>query len=152
MEWRNAHRGLRNLLEGVGPIKVCSTGEVSETLHYLDKEPGRLKPGVRYRLSYLLKMKNVVQTGKGGGAGVRLWDDKNVWFPGFPEARPCGTTDGWIAQSFEFTSGLKTNVDVRSFINFGLRNASGEAEFDRIELLQLDGPGIPFPVHAAGSR
>lgn len=94
---------------------------------------GHLKPGQKYRISLFVKLENVVSHGKGGGFGMRVWDDKNVWFP---ERRITGTTD-WIHQAYTFTAGPKSEQYANT-CTFYLWNATGTlwvagARFEEVE-------------------
>ena len=101
---------------------------------YVDKGERRLKPNRRYRLSYYLKLDNVVPLKGEGGVSARIWDDKNVWFPGPRDGQPfVGTTD-WIAQSYEFTSGSETNVEHPSYLSIDIRQATGTVWIDDVRL------------------
>ena len=94
---------------------------------------GHLKPDQKYRISLFVKLENVVSRGKGGGFGMRVWDDKNVWFP---ERRITGTTD-WIHQEYTFTAGPKCD-QCGNTCTYYLWNATGTlwvagARFEEVE-------------------
>lgn len=99
---------------------------------------GRFKPGVRYRLSYFTRLTDVVPKGPGGGAGVRIWTDRNLWFP---KNRLTGTTD-WIHQEFVFTAGPKSAEHDSQFSVY-LWEAAGTVEYAdfRIEEWPSDAAG-----------
>lgn len=108
--------------------------ETVGVVQYLDKGERRLKPNWRYRLSYFLKLENVVPLKRSGGVRARIWDDKNVWFPDSKDGQPfVGTTD-WIAQSYEFTTGPETNVQRPSYLSIDLREATGTIWVDDVRL------------------
>jgi hypothetical protein len=91
--------------------------------HFLPTS-GKYKAGVKYRISYFVRLNNVVSGGKGGGVGVRIWCDHNQWFP---KNRLTGST-GWIHQEFYFTAGEKSaNFD--SQFTIYLWNATGSVDY-----------------------
>ncbi|MBR2373350.1 MAG: DUF4838 domain-containing protein [Lentisphaeria bacterium] len=104
--------------------------------NYLYKKLCNLKPSTRYRISYYVKLENVVPTKRGGGAALNLWDDANRWFPNHNFL--IGTTP-WTWQSFEFTTGPKTGLQPKiiPYMRALLLNATGTAWFDDIRLEEL---------------
>lgn len=119
------------------PCASTNRIETVSVVQYLDKGDRRLKPNRRYRLSYFLKLENVVPLRRSGGVSARIWDDKNVWFPSDKEGQPfVGTTD-WIAQSYEFTAGPETNVHRPSYLSIDLREATGTVWVDDVRLDEL---------------
>ena len=93
---------------------------------------GRFKPGVRYRISFFVKLDNVVSHGNGGGVGAKVWHDCNTWFP---RNRLTGTTD-WIHQEYFFTAGPKSADSYSEFVLY-LWNATGSVEFSDVRMEQL---------------
>ena len=87
-------------------------------------QTGRYKAGVKYRISYFVRLNNVASGGKGGGVGIRIWCDHNQWFP---KNRMIGTT-GWIHQEFYFTAGEKS-ADFDSQFTIYLWNATGSVDY-----------------------
>ncbi len=99
---------------------------LGQTLH-------QLKPGKKYRLSYYVKLENVVPLSRGGGACVQIWNTtKNFWFPG----TFLSGTMPWTLQTFEFQS-LPNSVAKTTLLNCNLFNATGTAWFDGIRLEEL---------------
>ena len=94
---------------------------------------GRFKPGVRYRISFFVKLDNVVSHGNGGGVGAKVWHDCNTWFP---RNRLTGTT-GWIHQEYFFTAGPKSADSYSEFVLY-LWNATGTVEFSDVRLEALE--------------
>ena len=93
---------------------------------------GRFKPGVRYRISFFVKLDNVVSHGNGGGVGAKVWHDCNT---SFPRNRLTGTTD-WIHQEYFFTAGPKSADSYSEFVLY-LWNATGTVEFSDVRMEQL---------------
>ncbi len=90
-----------------------------------------MKPNTRYRLTYYVRTENVVPLKNNGGVCVNIWDDKNLFFP----AIPITGTRPWFSESFEFTSGLKTNLPPhKSYIMLWLHDATGSVWFDQLTL------------------
>ena len=109
-------RAIRLSMEG-------SPKTVQISNHFLPTS-GRYKAGMKYRISYFVRLHNVVSGGKGGGVGVRVWCDHNQWFP---KNRLTGST-GWIHQEFYFTAGEKSaNFD--SQFTIYLWNATGSVDY-----------------------
>ncbi|MCF6176465.1 MAG: DUF4838 domain-containing protein [Victivallaceae bacterium] len=91
-----------------------------------------LKANSKYRLAFYIKTQDLKVNSKLGGAVVNIWDDKNRWFP--PRSWYSGTMP-WTKQSFEFTTGAKTNLDKnRSYMRLWIINASGTVWFDNVSL------------------
>lgn len=107
-------------------LKMSATGQPRTVRIENDfiKASGRFKPGREYRVSFFVRLSDVVSHGNGGGVGVRVWHDKNLWFP---KNRLTGTTD-WIHQEFRFTAGEKS-ADYQSQFMLYLWNATGQVEF-----------------------
>ena len=66
----------------------------------------------------------IVAHSRGGGAGVRIWDDHNRYFP---QASLVGTT-GWIHQRYEFVSGPDTEK-FQPTVSLQLCGATGSVYF-----------------------
>ena len=91
--------------------------------HFIPKN-GKFKNGVRYRVSFFTRLTDVVPHGRGGGVGIRIWSDRNEWFP---KNRLTGTT-GWIHQEFFFTAGAKSSGHESQFSVY-LWKATGVVEY-----------------------
>ena len=100
-----------------------SARKVQISNHFMGMN-GRFKPGVRYRVSFFVRLTDVVPREPGGGAGVRVWCDHNSWFP---KNRLTGTTD-WIHQEFFFTAGPKSESHDSQFSVY-LWAATGRVEY-----------------------
>ena len=85
---------------------------------------GRFRPEACYRVSFFVRLTDVVPHDKNGGAGVRVWCDHNSWFP---KNRLTGTTD-WIHQEFTFKAG-ENSAKHESQFSVYLWNASGVVEY-----------------------
>ena len=98
---------------------------------------GAFEPGRRYRVSFFVRLTDVVSHGN-GGVGFRVWHDRNEWFP---RNRMTGTT-GWIHQEYFFTAGDKS-ADFTSQFAIHLWNATGTVDWAdlRIEPAPLSGDG-----------
>ena len=94
----------------------------------------KLKPNTRYRLSFYVKLTDVKPLTRGGGVCANIWDDANRWFPAHNWMT--GTTD-WTFQSYEFTSGKKTNAEITSYIRLRILGAEGTVWFDDVRLEEI---------------
>ena len=112
------------------PYAVRLEGENPMLLQFLPK----LKPDTKYRLSFYVKLENVRQLKRGGGACVNIMDDTNRWFPAHNFLTG---SSPWIYQSFEFTSRPNTNKKYKSYIRLRLLNAEGSVRFDDVRLEEL---------------
>ena len=97
------------------------------------KQSGRFKPGVRYRISYFVRLDNVVAGTGDGGVGIRIWCDHNSWFP---QNRMTGST-GWIHQEFFFTAG-KNCGNFESQLSLYLWHSTGAVEFADLRIEEAD--------------
>ena len=70
------------------------------------EQPLKLEKGKKYRLSYFLKAKDVVPYHKGEGAGLCLWEDKDLYTK-HPQPLITGSCD-WIHLSLDFTARADT--------------------------------------------
>ena len=93
---------------------------------------GKYEPGRRYRVSFFVRLTDVVSHGN-GGVGVRVWHDRNEWFP---RNRITGTT-GWIHQEYFFTAGAKS-ADFDSQFAIHLWNATGTVDWADFRLEPCD--------------
>ena len=90
-----------------------------------------LEAGIRYRLSYFVKLHNVKGKERESGFCVNLWSDRNRWFPA---VKLTGTTP-WIRQSFEFTTGKneKKTFKIKPFMH----SCSGTVYIDKVTLEKI---------------
>ena len=111
--------------------------------HALQFLEGRraLKPSTRYRLSYFVKLDNVVPLKGRGGVAVAVFEgDGSYRF--FPERKLRGTIP-WIRQSFTFETGPAADGNKeRQHIRLALSVACGEARFDGVCLEELGPVGV----------
>jgi hypothetical protein len=90
-----------------------------------------LKPATRYRVSYFVKIDEIVPRSQESGVCLNIWTDRNRWFP---QNKLTGTTP-WLKQSFEFETGADEKPD--AYIKPFLLSCSGSASFDMICLEEL---------------
>ena len=102
----------------------------------LRQELPALKPNTKYKVSFFMKLENVVLKGKFGGARLNIYSDRNHWCP---SAKFLTGTQPWTKYEAEFTSGPKTNTDSKkkAYILLYLMNASGKVWFDDIRLTEV---------------
>ena len=95
---------------------------------------GSMKPNTRYRLSYYVKLGDIVQTRRRGGVTMVAVGSECRFFP---EKRLHGTTP-WIRQSFEFTTGAKlSEKGLPPCVRPMITEAYGTVWFDDIRLDEL---------------
>ena len=92
---------------------------------------GKMKPSTRYRLSYAVKLENVIPTRKRGGVTMGVYT-KGCQF--YPEMRLRGTTP-WIRQTAEFTT--PAELGPKQLVRPLISEAYGTAWFDDIRLEEL---------------
>ena len=131
--FRSAPASLRLAQTSTDTSKYICTG-ISQ---YLAAGDRKLKPNTRYRLSFYMKLQDVAPLKRGGGVNARVWDDKNVWFPDAKDGGALAGTTGWIAQSYEFTSGPETNARGNSYLSIDIRQATGTVWIDDVRLDEL---------------
>ena len=93
-----------------------------------------LKPSTKYRLSYMVKLKDVVPFARGGGFLCNIYDAANLWFP---QPALAGTLDEWISQSFEFTTNPETGSKVRPYMGLCIHNATGTVWVDHVVVEEI---------------
>ena len=119
---------------GSGSIRLQAFDPEMKNLFGITQRLPTLKPDTKYELSYYVRTENVVPANRGGGAVVNIWDDKNRWFP----QNPITGTTPWIRQSFEFTTGPKTNDEKnKSYVKLYLLLSSGTVWFDGVALTEV---------------
>ena len=132
LSWDSKHR-----LVWPASLKITTTNETGiggyQKLVGDGLSRAKLEPNRKYRVSFFVKTENVVAYSKWGGVALNVWSDQNHFFP--VDNWFSGTQD-WIFQSYEFTTGPKTNVDNRNPARIlpRLVNCSGTAWFDDIRI------------------
>jgi hypothetical protein len=113
-------------------IKLVSKASQASVSYWSLK---KLVAGKRYKLSYMVRLKDVKPLKRGGGVVVNLWDDANRWFPS--SNRLTGTMD-WTRQTFEFTAAKNTNQGKRpATLRLRFVNAIGTAWFDDVSIEEI---------------
>ena len=140
-EARRAREPNRSILKGTrfdAPEAIVLDDSSPSSRSYSQSLRGLLKPNTRYRVSYFMKMTNVVagmrKSGVGGGVCVDLYDGtKGSVYP--PSAERTGTRD-WLYYSYDFT----TSPEIGSSPHFRIRllGASGKAWFRSVRIDPLD--------------
>ncbi len=92
-----------------------------------------LKPKTKYKVTFFMKMENIIPTAKPAGARLNICSDRNHWAP----AKFLTGTQPWTRYEAVFTSGAGTNGKVKSYILLYLMNASGKVWFDDIRLEEV---------------
>jgi Domain of unknown function (DUF4838)/Carbohydrate family 9 binding domain-like len=120
------------LSDSKGLTKICLTQMLP-----------KLKPNTKYLLTFFVKTKDIVPTGKSGGAVVNIWDEKNRWYP----KNWYKGTMPWSKQGFKITTGPDTNSisksgprkgkKHRSYIRLFLIKCTGTAWFDDVKLREI---------------
>ena len=113
-------------------MKIVGNGKVIGVGNHFVQRNGRLKPGQRYRVSYFVRLTDVVPQKPKSGVCMRVWCDHNTFFP---HNHMTGTT-GWIHQSFEFTAGPKSG-DFENAYQVYLWNSTGTVEYADLRLEEL---------------
>lgn len=106
--------------------------------HALQFLEGRraLKPSTRYRLSYFVKLDNVVPLAGRGGVAAAVFEGNGSW-RFLPERKLRGTIP-WIRQVFVFETGPEIGVQKeRPHLRLAISAACGEARFDGVNLEEL---------------
>jgi hypothetical protein len=101
--------------------------EAEESVDIINKQYVDLAPNTTYTLSAWLKTENV--TGEGAQVYPYDFDDSNppsnlIWVT--------GTTD-WTQYTMQFTTGANPS---EATINFRIKDGSGEAWFDDVQLVE----------------
>ena len=98
----------------------------------------RLKPGTRYRVSGVFRLKDVRPDAPKLDGGC--WFDGYVgrwrWFPNNRVAVYSGTID-WTYKAYEFTTPAELKLKKKPFFGFVMRRAVGEAWIDCLALEEL---------------
>jgi len=96
---------------------------------------GKLKPDTTYRLSFKVKLENVVKMRSGAsGFCINLWDDANRWFP---EGRWLDGTMDWTYLSFTHKTSKKLDPKKGSSIRARLMNCTGTAWLDDLSIEEV---------------
>ena len=113
-------------------IRLTGNGKVIALSNYFTEMNGKYKPGVRYRVSYFVRLNDVVPVKPRSGVCMKVWCDHNTFFP---HNHMTGTTD-WMHQSFEFTAGPKSS-EFRSDYAIFLWNSTGSVDYADLRLEEL---------------
>ena len=97
---------------------------------------GKLKPNTTYRVSFKVKLQNVVKM-KNSAAGfcVNMWDDANRWFP---RGRWLDGTMDWTYMSFTHKTSAKVAAAKVSYIGARLMNCTGTAWVDDLSMEEIE--------------
>ena len=96
---------------------------------------GKLKSNTTYRISFKVKLDNVVQMSKSAsGFCVNMWDDANRWFP---RGRWLSGTMDWTYMSFIHKTSAKAADSKVSYIHARLMNCTGTAWVDDISIEEV---------------
>ena len=106
---------------------------------YAQNVAGLIKPNTKYRVSYFVKMENVVPTRHNGGVNACLFDGKMG--PLFPKPFERIGTHGWIYQEFEQTTSSDIGSNAR--LRIGLDGATGKAWIRGVRLEEVSGACEP---------
>ena len=97
---------------------------------------GKLKSNTKYRISFKVKLENVVQMSKSAsGFCVNIWDDANRWFP---RGRWLAGTMDWTYMSFIHKTSAKAGNAKTSYIHARLMNCTGTAWVDDISIEEIE--------------
>lgn len=116
-------------LSGGQSMRLESKGNYSTSMW---QNLPQLKPNTRYRITFYVKLENVVPHGAGGVIST-CFDQVNRWYP----AGPLTGTMPWTKQCNEIVTGPETNRKYPSYFNITLRNASGRAWVDHIRIYEI---------------
>ncbi len=91
-----------------------------------------VKPKTRYRLSAMIKTKDVVpaKAGSNGGAVVAIRG-------GYEKSESVEKTKAWRTVTFEFDTGPKTEIEVGPRLGFYSATVTGTAWFAEVSLVEL---------------
>ncbi|MBR7140375.1 MAG: DUF4838 domain-containing protein [Lentisphaeria bacterium] len=113
-------------------MKIVSTDAKGNALtqYFYGK---KFKPDTTYKISCVLKFKDVVPTKARGGLLINLWDDANRWFPKNPLT---GTAD-WTYLSFTHKTSANVHKSPKSYLNIWLHNATGTVWVDDVSVEEV---------------
>ena len=96
---------------------------------------GKFKSNTTYRISFKVKLENVVQMNKSAsGFCINIWDDANRWFP---RGRWLAGTMDWTYMSFTHKTSAKAGDSKVSYIHARLMNCTGTAWVDDISIEEI---------------
>lgn len=113
-------------------LKITNTNTETKLLFSPTQIVWKIKPNQRYRISYYLRLENVVPMSAEGGVTMNIWNTKNLWLP----ANKFVGSIPWFKQSFEFTSAPDTVPKV-TYIKPMLIHCHGTVWFDGVTLEEL---------------
>ncbi len=120
-------------LTGGQSMRLESKGKYSTSMW---QNLPQLKPNTRYRITFYVKLENVVPYGAGGVVST-CYDQVNRWYP----AGPLTGTMLWTKQCNEIVTGPETNKKYPSYFNVSMRNASGKAWVDNVRIYEVEAKG-----------
>ena len=119
----------------VGGQSVVLTGAEDGKRQMVGQYLPQLKPNTRYRISFYLKLADVVSPEAGGGASITLMDD---WNHSFPERTAYTGTMDWTHCQFTYTTRPGTNGKKRAYIRLVLSaGCTGTAWFDGVRIVEM---------------
>jgi len=110
-------------------VSVDGKGECLSQYFYSKK----FKPDTTYKISCMVKFKDVVPAQRGGGVLINLWDDANRWFP---KNALTGSGD-WTYLSFLHKTSSKVDKSPRSYLNIRLMYAAGTLWVDDVSVEEV---------------
>ena len=119
-------------------LRISPGTNASQTVVFYFRDAEKrmtLKKGQRYRLSYCIRLQDLEPTKLNGGAGVTIWDNKNIWIP---PGGPFKGTQDWTYQTYEFTSDAHTGERQMPYIYLRVSNARGTVWFDDVRLEEVE--------------
>ena len=94
----------------------------------------KFKPDTTYRISCVVKFKDVVPSKNRGGLLINLWDDANRWFP----KNPLTGSAEWTYLSFLHKTSSKVEKSDRAYLHIWLHNATGTVWVDDVSVEEVE--------------
>ncbi len=117
---------------GSKSLKMSNTNKKDKFVFAVTQAALAIKPNTKYRLSYFVRLENVVPLTSQGGICMNIWNTKNYWLP---HNKLVGTLP-WIKQCFEFTSAPGT-IPAQTYIKPVIFQCTGTAWFDGVTLEEI---------------
>ncbi|MBR2373206.1 MAG: hypothetical protein IKA87_03140, partial [Lentisphaeria bacterium] len=97
---------------------------------------GKLKPNTTYRVSFKIKMQNVVKMrNSASGVCLNIWDDANRWFP---KGRWLTGTMDWTYMSFLHKTSAKVDKAKNSYVHLRMMGCTGTVWVDDISIEEVE--------------